>query len=98
MADIKTNAELRKIDQDLLEKEVAQLVDYDFTHFTYNDWKEGYEFAEKMLRKAYFNAVDAALEERDSSLLPYLFNVLRHVKIFGEDIPKTHTIPEHLKK
>lgn len=98
MADIKTYAELRKIDQELLEKEVKELAEFDFTPFTYDDWKEGYTFTEKLLRKAYFNAVDAALEEHDSSLLPYLFNVLRHIKIIAEDIPKTHTIPEHLKK
>lgn len=98
MADIKTNAELRKIDKELLEKEVQQLINYDFTHFTYDDWKEGFNFAVDDLKTAYFDAVDAALEEKDSCLLPYLFNVLRHIRIFAEDIPKTHTIPEHLKK
>jgi len=98
MCEFKTNADLRKIDQELLEKEVKELAEFDFTHFTYDDWKEGYNFAEKGLRKAFFAATDAALQEHDSSLLPYLFNVLRHMKIFGEDLPKTHTIPEHLKK
>lgn len=98
MCDIKSNAELRKIDQELLEKEVKELLHYDFTHFGYDDWKEGYQFAEKELRRAFFSAVDAALGEKDSSLLPYLFNVLRHMKIFSEDIPKTHTIPESSKK
>ena len=98
MTEIKTNAELKKIDQEFLEKEVAELGTYDFTHFTYDDWKDGYKFAEQMLRTEWFNALDAALEEKDSALLPYLFNVLRHMKIFGEDLPKTHVIPDKFKK
>ncbi|HXU95459.1 MAG TPA: hypothetical protein VFP45_03385 [Candidatus Nitrosotalea sp.] len=98
MCDIKTNAELRKIDQELLEKEVAELAEYDFTHFTYDDWKEGYLFVESELRKSFFKGIDAALEEHDSCLLPYLFNVVRHMRIIAQDIPKTHTLPDQIKK
>ena len=98
MCDIKSNAELRKIDQEFLEKEVKELGMYDFTEFTYDDWKDGYLFVEKELRKTWFKALDTTLAEKDDCILPYLFNVLRHMKQYSEDIPKTYTPKEKLKK